>query len=202
MNIAKSLPCKTWLESCIHAEIDLNSSVALPLPENLPDFYEELEVDIDEDARSIDINEDASSLEEDNFTSIMDIDDAQDVLDFNSLPSCIPNPFSSIRASADVSDHPSRYYKYPFPNAARKLRKAYTPYEVTQMKEDPKVPFYPFATFDEWQLANWLGSSGLPNAQIDNFLKLSWVMLYSIFNEVSLIFNSFSGEVSRAYTIF
>ncbi|KAF8519246.1 hypothetical protein BU17DRAFT_31399, partial [Hysterangium stoloniferum] len=65
--------------------------------------------------------------------------------------------------------------KFPFSNVAKKLQKADTPYEKTKQNEDPNAPFFPFATEEEWQLANWLGSSGLPNTQIDKFLNLPWV---------------------------
>ncbi|KAF8522721.1 hypothetical protein BU17DRAFT_44460 [Hysterangium stoloniferum] len=40
---------------------------------------------------------------------------------------------------------------------------------------DPQNVTYPFAGLDEWELAKWLSTTGLPNTQIDAFLKLSWV---------------------------
>ncbi|KAF8578501.1 hypothetical protein K439DRAFT_1362009, partial [Ramaria rubella] len=68
-----------------------------------------------------------------------------------------------------------RYYHYPFPNAAKTYGSATTPYENTKAnKVDPLNPTYPFAGREEWELAKWLGSSGLPNTQIDSFLDLPW----------------------------
>lgn len=37
------------------------------------------------------------------------------------------------------------------------------------------APWDPYTSYEEWQLAQWLTQSGLPQGEIDKFLKLSWV---------------------------
>jgi hypothetical protein len=65
-----------------------------------------------------------------------------------------------------------------FPKAAATFGKGHTPYDQVKAAEiDPNNPAYPFAGEAEWDLAYWLGTYGIPNTHIDEFLKLSWVRL-------------------------
>ena len=44
---------------------------------------------------------------------------------------------------------------------------------IHRKKEDAKqIPWFPFATEDEWELAQWLATSGLSQGAFDRFLKL------------------------------
>ncbi|KAF8523700.1 hypothetical protein BU17DRAFT_85525 [Hysterangium stoloniferum] len=173
--MAKSPSCQAWLESQDYKEINLDNSSSFPLPNNLPGFYEEPEED------SSDSDDNYGGWEIDDSMNTMDTGNSMDSMDVdcsvgNATPQCIPNPAgSTTRDHTNTSDFPKRYYKFPFSNVAKKLQKADTPYEKTKQNEDPNAPFFPFATEEEWQLANWLGSSGLPNTQIDKFLNLPWV---------------------------
>jgi hypothetical protein len=72
-----------------------------------------------------------------------------------------------------------RYYITPFDDTSKCFATKFkTPYEATKAAEkDSEFPTYPFIDMDEWQLAKWLGTSGLPQTQIDEYLKLLWVNL-------------------------
>ncbi|KAF9513021.1 hypothetical protein BS47DRAFT_1269347, partial [Hydnum rufescens UP504] len=43
--------------------------------------------------------------------------------------------------------------------------------------ENPQQPFYPWASLDEFEVVDWLSSSGLSQAKINEFLNLSWVRM-------------------------
>ncbi|KIJ48385.1 hypothetical protein M422DRAFT_162676 [Sphaerobolus stellatus SS14] len=56
------------------------------------------------------------------------------------------------------------------------------PYEETKaeiQKNLGGIDTYPFCNIQEWGLAKWLGTSGLPQTQIDNFLNLPWVNVFA-----------------------
>lgn len=75
-----------------------------------------------------------------------------------------------------------RYYKRPFSDKTKKTPGGISPYMRTQANEvDPLNPVYPFAGVQEWELAHWLGMSGLSASKIDEFLKLQWVSYTFIF---------------------
>ncbi|KAF8520656.1 hypothetical protein BU17DRAFT_46412 [Hysterangium stoloniferum] len=77
--------------------------------------------------------------------------------------------------SVTESDDPyAHYYRYQFHNAGKTFRQGSTPYKQTMAIEvDPGNVTYPFTGLNEWELAKWLGTTGLPNTQIDAFLNLS-----------------------------
>lgn len=47
-------------------------------------------------------------------------------------------------------------------------------------------PYYPFQGREEWELARFLARSSLSQTEIDDFLKLKWVMRFITFVESSL----------------
>ena len=64
---------------------------------------------------------------------------------------------------------------------------------LQQMDQDQYARFreanihYPFASEMEWKLAKWLTSSGLPQSQINNFIKLDYVSHTSFYEHVTLL---------------
>jgi hypothetical protein len=53
-----------------------------------------------------------------------------------------------------------------------------TQWDRLKSLENPRQPFHPWASLDEFEVVDWLSSSGLSQAKIDDFLNLSWVMLF------------------------
>jgi hypothetical protein len=41
--------------------------------------------------------------------------------------------------------------------------------------EDPLWPYFPWASLEEYQLVEWLSTSGLSQDKIDKLLDLAWV---------------------------
>jgi hypothetical protein len=63
-----------------------------------------------------------------------------------------------------------------FTAAGHIFRKEKTEFErMAEQLVDPDNPFYPFSCQIEWEVACWLSKSGLSHAQINAFLKLSYV---------------------------
>jgi len=48
-------------------------------------------------------------------------------------------------------------------------------WETLQAQENPEYPYFPWCSFAESKLVDWLASSGLYQAKIDDFLQLEWV---------------------------
>ena len=74
----------------------------------------------------------------------------------------------------DENDRPMHYYIRRFKDPNKNSHSSgKTPYQVTHENEcDPENITYPFTNMEEWKLAKWLGSSGLPGTQVNQFLKL------------------------------
>ncbi|KAF8584610.1 hypothetical protein K439DRAFT_1616594 [Ramaria rubella] len=157
IHVAKSNPCLNWLNRQLSARLDPDDL------DNWPSIQEEPSGDL----HGFEHEEDDDP--EYDLTG-MDVDDSYDEPPEKSPT---PPPVPPVAHEADPHMH---YYHYPFPNAAKTYGSATTPYENTKAnKVDPLNPTYPFAGREEWELAKWLGSSGLPNTQIDSFLDLPWV---------------------------
>ncbi|KIJ40807.1 hypothetical protein M422DRAFT_256240 [Sphaerobolus stellatus SS14] len=118
--------------------------------------------DIGSDVDS-DFNDPPPDLESD-----MDIEDV--VLPSISGPNSLLNPNGK---------EVQRYSFNPF-SKSTKMQKTTRriPYEETKaeiQKNLGGIDTYPFCNIQEWGLAKWLGTSRLPQTQIDNFLNLPWV---------------------------
>lgn len=50
-----------------------------------------------------------------------------------------------------------------------------TLWENMRTHENPESPFAPWSSKDEYELVEWLATSGLSQAAIDRFLGLNWV---------------------------
>lgn len=47
--------------------------------------------------------------------------------------------------------------------------------KYANIRQESRNVHFPFASRSEWQLANWLTRSSLPQTEIDSFLHLNWV---------------------------
>ncbi|KIJ52989.1 hypothetical protein M422DRAFT_242955 [Sphaerobolus stellatus SS14] len=78
-----------------------------------------------------------------------------------------------------------RYSFNPFSKSTKMWKTTHKiPYEETKaeiQKNLGGIDTYPFCNIQEWGLAKWLGTSGLPQTQIDNFLNLPWVKDRDVF---------------------
>lgn len=54
-----------------------------------------------------------------------------------------------------------------------------TRWEEMRADEDPANPFAPWQSKEEYELVQWLAAAGISQAAIDEFLRMSWVMLLS-----------------------
>lgn len=77
---------------------------------------------------------------------------------------------------------------------------------LQQMDQDQYAQFrqnfdvhYPFASEDEWKLAHWLTSSGLPQSQINSFLKLDYVSNMSASSAMTLLSSSRRSRISQVF---
>jgi len=50
-----------------------------------------------------------------------------------------------------------------------------TQWDRLKSLENPQQPFHPWASLEEFEVVDWLSSSGLSQAKINDFLNLSWV---------------------------
>lgn len=99
----------------------------------------------------------------------------------------LPSPSSPLApASGTAASIPSRapsMYKLYHTNQSRGLAGGRNTLQA--IAEDDKESekhresnlYYPFHTRDEWQIANWMTSSGLSQSQINSFLHLDAVSL-------------------------
>lgn len=51
---------------------------------------------------------------------------------------------------------------------------------LSQARQESQNIYYPFASKAEWDLAEWLSSSSLPQSSVNEFLHLDWVRLPTI----------------------
>ena len=66
-----------------------------------------------------------------------------------------------------------------YPDAGKVFGKQETTFgQIHCTWENPQYPEYPFSSREEWSLVEWLGTSGISNAQIDSLLQTKWVSSY------------------------
>lgn len=65
-----------------------------------------------------------------------------------------------------------------------------TLWENMRTHENPELPFAPWSSKDEYELVEWLATSGLSQAAINRFLALSWV---------SNLFNTIKDAIDKPY---
>jgi hypothetical protein len=61
------------------------------------------------------------------------------------------------------------------PHSADETRSSKFERHLYEQKKTGDVPWAPFETEDEWELARWLMTSGVSQTKIDSFLKLNKV---------------------------
>jgi hypothetical protein len=142
-------------------QVRLDEYGAATYEEDVDPYFEETLSDFEEEE------------EEDFIIDSMDVDE-----EFPGHTGISPSPLTWQRQDLFSGGSTTRYYiKHSDSNSKRFITQLKTPYEATKSQEqDPDFPAFPFVDLDEWQLAKWLGSSGLPQTQIDEYLKLSWVI--------------------------
>lgn len=95
-------------------------------------------------------------------------DDLPDLNDKDQGPAAPLNPGSHADSPylvrpLDESSQPRTYGSGP------------TLWENMRTHENPESPFAPWSSKDEYELVEWLATSGLSQAAIDRFLGLNWV---------------------------
>ncbi|PSR76367.1 hypothetical protein PHLCEN_2v8507 [Hermanssonia centrifuga] len=131
-------------------------------------------------------NEAATSLLEDTDPDFTDYVQWQPPFESNppSEQTVDPAPPSSKRACVEVVEDeveagglPSRPFVQYHASAGQKKQQGKTPFErIHEEREmaagEETSAFAPFESQDEWELARWLMTSGLSQAEIDKYLKL------------------------------
>jgi len=76
-----------------------------------------------------------------------------------------------------TSSKTNHYWVKPLDNESKPkvLGHTRTRWEQMRSNEDPANPFAPWNSKEEYELVEWLATSGLSQAAIDRFLNLNWV---------------------------
>lgn len=140
---------------------------------------------------ALDLNEDEGLDEDEGRLPLLDPLCAQDPMHPNAQARTIP-PLDNVGVPPEVTLLGLRREDHP--NKPRSFKGGKNLLEVIQCDTYAECRrdniHYPFRSREEWQLAEWLTNSPLTQAQIDSFLKLEEVCIFSLPRSLKLIFSA------------